>query len=488
MVDQTLQVSGGIGGVTAHYEDMLTYAQALDRLAREVADRLGAVQTVAVNGDLLASAPLSPVTAGRVTAQVLASTTGPHGMAVTAARLQAASLSLRVAVTAYRSLDEAQEQLVWLAEAAAAPPALLLTAGAELPRAVWDIRTGDLEHLLTIPGLTAQNVLDLLYANPWLVDGVIRDAPLLMGGLAGVVGLAGTALLSSWTMGTEGSPFPPANLAQSSADLIAIAGMFGLLRDGTGRAKPAGPPGAPNPRAAPLPDSISGLFDGIGSLGREPGTARVFAVTGDDGVRRWVVQLPGTQEWSPAAGENPVDLTNNLRLMAGQQTAQNDAIRDAMRQAGIARGEPVLLAGHSQGGITAASLAADTATRAEFTITHVVTGGSPIAGFDIPPDVTVLAVEHEQDAVPRLDGADNPDRPTWATVVRDPTGLVTRNGGPVDTTMESHDTAAYADTGHLIDASSDPSLAAVRTTIAPFLIREPAAATVQVFHMTRSPG
>jgi hypothetical protein len=446
------------------------------------------VQTVAVNGDLLASAPLSPVTAGRVTAQVVASTTGPHGMAVTAARLQAASLSLRVAVTAYRSLDEAQEQLVWLAEAAAAPPAVLLTAGAELPRALWDIRTGDLEHLLTIPGLTVQNVLDLLYANPWLVDGVIRDAPLLMGGLAGVAGLAGTALLSSWTMGTEGSPFPPANLAQSSADLVAIAGMFGLLRDGTGQAKPAGPPGAPDPERVAMPDSVAALFTGIGSLAEKPATVRVFAVNGADGVRRWVVQLPGTQEWSPVAGENPVDLANNLRLVAGQQTAQNDAIRDAMRQAGIGPGEPVLLAGHSQGGISAASLAADNATRAEFTITHVVSGGSPIAGFDIPPDITVLSLEHEQDAVPRLDGADNPDRPTWTTVTRDPTGVPMRKGGSVDAIMESHGTAIYADTGQLVDSSPEPSLAATRASLDPFLTNDASAATVQDFRMIRSTG
>ena len=73
---------------------------------------------------------------------------------------------------------------------------------------------------------------------------------------------------------------------------------------------------------------------------------------------------------------------------------------------GSAPHEPVLLVGHSLGGMEAAALASrDTG----FAITDVVTAGSPTAQVDGFPDgVHVLSLEHHGDVVPLLDGADNP--------------------------------------------------------------------------------
>lgn len=87
-----------------------------------------------------------------------------------------------------------------------------------------------------------------------------------------------------------------------------------------------------------------------------------------------------------------------------------------MAQAGIPSGAPVMLVGHSQGGMSAAALAADSDFRARFNVTQVVTAGAPIARFDVPDSVQVLAVENSHHLVPQLDGGANPDRANVTTM------------------------------------------------------------------------
>lgn len=96
----------------------------------------------------------------------------------------------------------------------------------------------------------------------------------------------------------------------------------------------------------------------------------------------------------------------------------------AMREAGIQRGEDVMLRGHGQSGIAAMALAVDDAVRAEFSVTTVFTGGSPVGRFELPDGVTAISLEHPQDPVPRLDSQMNPDLPGWTTVSRDLSGVL----------------------------------------------------------------
>jgi hypothetical protein len=51
-------------------------------------------------------------------------------------------------------------------------------------------------------------------------------------------------------------------------------------------------------------------------------------------------------------------------------------------------------------------------------VESIVTGGSPIARLDIPSSVWVLALEHNQDVVPMLDGREYPDQPDVMTIER----------------------------------------------------------------------
>jgi hypothetical protein len=468
MTSDALDVSGGAGGVTAKYDDMLSAAAGLEQIANGLTDREPMIGAVVRNGDLIESTVLAPVTAAQVSAQVAAATIGPNGLVVAAATMKATALTLTVAVDAYRRLDDALALATTGGQAAGAPLALWGLLQRQGLRAMGDLLLRDYAGLMQLPGLAADDAANLLYNNPWIVDGVITDAPALMWMLAAAGGPVGTGVLSYWTSSREGAGFPPADVSEATGDLLAFGGAFGLFQAGTPGVTQLGAPQVVDPNRMTAPTSLKTTMAGVGELGGQKGTIRIFDVPQADGSRRWVVQIPGTQEWSPTAGTNPVDLTNNLRLMAGQQTEQNEAIRQAMRQAGISPGEPVMLAGHSQGGITAASLAADPATRTEFAVTNVYTGGAPIARFPIPDDVSVLSVEHNQDAVPRLDGRDNPDRPGWVTVNRDPTGVINKHGDPVASTPETHDSYIYTDTAGLIDQSTDPTIVRQRQSFQPF--------------------
>ena len=182
---------------------------------------------------------------------------------------------------------------------------------------------------------------------------------------------------------------------------------------------------------------------------------------GEDGTttRSWTVDIRGTQSF--AIGQSgPQDMTTNLQGVAGMASDQLDAIKEAMDAAGIAPGEAVEFAGHSQGGIMAAQLAADPAVRARYNVVSVVTAGSPTATV-APSDVSVLSYENSGDIVPGLDG--NATRGEGVTTVRfhDYEAMA----HPEDPVPSSHSVPLYVDeirsTLDAARASSDPGLSAL---------------------------
>ena len=162
--------------------------------------------------------------------------------------------------------------------------------------------------------------------------------------------------------------------------------------------------------------------------GLDGGRVRVVEVARGDGGSAWVVVVPGTQEWSPHPGVNPFDLTTDVRAVAGDATLAAAGVAAALqvargRAGGRSRaGDPLLLVGHSQGGILAAALASDPAFTRRNRVTHVVTSGSPVGLIPVPTTTAVLSVERGDDPVPRLDLSPNPDRPSWVTVRTPSTG------------------------------------------------------------------
>jgi len=158
-------------------------------------------------------------------------------------------------------------------------------------------------------------------------------------------------------------------------------------------------------------DSLSDLVSANGttdSMGGESSTAiDIKEVVGPDGSTHWVVSLPSTQAWEfgPSSGAMN-DRDNNLALMLDNplfRTQYERAVLDAMQQAGIPAGSDVVLTGFSQGGIMAANLAADSSF--PYNPIGVVTNGSPVDNFHVPPNVPVYAFQHATDVVPMLDGS-----------------------------------------------------------------------------------
>lgn len=182
---------------------------------------------------------------------------------------------------------------------------------------------------------------------------------------------------------------------------------------------------------------------------------------GDDGVttRSWTVDIRGTQSF--AIGQTgPQDMTTNLQGVAGMSSDQLVAIKEAMNAAGISPEEAVEFAGHSQGGIMAAQLAADPTVRARYNVVSVVTAGSPTATI-APSDVPVLSYENSGDIVPGLDG--NATRGDNVTTVRFHDYEATCHAD--DPVPCSHSAPLYVDEiRSTLDAarvSSDPGLGAL---------------------------
>lgn len=155
-----------------------------------------------------------------------------------------------------------------------------------------------------------------------------------------------------------------------------------------------------------------------------------------DGSVSWVVVVPGTSDWG-MGGTDPQDLLTNLQAVGGAPTDMETAVVTAMRQAGVQPGEAVGIYGHSQGAVTAVNIAGDPAVNGQFNITHVLTAGGPVAGADIPPDVTALHLENTSDAVTALDASSNPVGANRLTVVLDTQGT--------DLEAYPHGALVYAD-------------------------------------------
>lgn len=140
------------------------------------------------------------------------------------------------------------------------------------------------------------------------------------------------------------------------------------------------------------------------------GHVRITTVTKADGSTAYIVNTPGTEEWVPGS-DNPLDTTGNLRTINGDSSAGTEAVWDAMEKAGIPPGAPVLMAGHSQGGMINQALMSDPRFMERFSVTHAVSYGSPVDSMPDTSGVRQLHLQHEGDVVPRVDLGNAP-KPT----------------------------------------------------------------------------
>jgi Lipase (class 3) len=465
-----ISVSGGSGGIGARYEDIVFHSQQMSQTSQALLGLSDDAGRLVFNDSLVASVLLCPVEAADAEAALIAATTGPDGLLPTGMAIGATALVARGAVEAYGAADAA---LAATADALAAAGGFVV--GMALPGLLAIGAVGAAGVLTMNPALAAyvhshrlqlaDAAMTTIYDNPWLLEGATQLSPTMLQGtafsLAALLGPQGVPLLSA----ASGGQWPTTDYESSVSGLQSLAGVLGLLRDSGGFEVNE----VPDSESWRSPNSVQGVFDAQSELGGQEGVVQISTVRGADGVTRYIVQIPGTQDWSPVRGGNVVDLTSNVQLMTQRPAEVERQVIAAMEQAGIPADAPVMLAGHSQGGITAATLSANGYVQNRFTVTSVVTGGSPIGNVDIPDDVSVLSIEHEQDPVPMLDGNDNPDRPNWVTVRRELSAAEgTPDGARAPSVAEAHGTPHYSDTGAIVDRSNDSSISSWRQRNAAF--------------------
>lgn len=438
-----LHVRGGVGGTAVGLDSLDAAARALADVAGEVAVVALRALSVATDPDLVAGSVLSPAT-GRRAEVALADVLGPGGLSGDATALLGLSSAVTAAARGYRDAEAAATRAVELAQ-----DTVMLVVGGLAPEIVVGVLALDALGV-DVAGLLDQAVFD----EPGIAD--------LAGGAEGLVlGLRSNPLTAPFV------PAPPRTQGLTDDQdyeravriLADSAALWGLLSD-RGRARvtaePAPRGGARVPRGV---EDLAADQRNLGDGADYPGHIRVIEVPQERGSA-WIVEISGTQVWDPRADENPFDLTTDVRSMAQDATVLADGVQQALAQAQGASTagatDPVMLVGHSLGGIAAAGLASSPRFTQVHAVTHVVTMGSPVGRLPVPAGIEVLSLEHAQDAVPRLDGQPNPDRATWVTVSKD------LGDSGVDRASQAHDTSMYVDTAALVDGSTDPSVATWR--------------------------
>lgn len=174
------------------------------------------------------------------------------------------------------------------------------------------------------------------------------------------------------------------------------------------------------------------------------------------GETRWGVYVGGTVELAPGASDEPFDIESAVGTVAGEDGAAYRAVLDAMAEAGIDAGDPVAIAGHSQGGLVAAAVAAS----GEYAVDTVVTFGAPSAQVPTVDGIITVAVEHTDDLVPALAGTDAVDDDR--TVVTRDTGSRHQEG---DSLLSAHSIEEYERTARLMDASDDRRMLDLRQAL-----------------------
>ena len=266
-------------------------------------------------------------------------------------------------------------------------------------------------------------------------------------------------------------PFERPTVANGASVLRTLSeGWRSMFRDDL-RVERLGPDRSPGPDLMPPPRSAQDLLRRIDTLyGKQEGnpvphsSIALEELVHDDGRSTWVVTIPGTQ-LGLGNLDTPFSMTSNYDLVQGGVIADSTAlVLAALEDADVGSEDEVVLVGHSQGGMIAASVAALTAGAVagtatsgsgsstagsssagtsgagssgtgtptgagretpsadalpRYRVTHVVTAGSPVGGHVVPAGVLGTHVENPQEAISGLDGRDNPAGPNQVTVSRD---------------------------------------------------------------------
>lgn len=457
-----LRVRGGVGSIAVQVTELLAAATRVGALGRLLIEGAARAAVIAEQVDEDGCDWLDPGGHRGAAEAVEAAIAGPGGARRLGALLIETASKLRSAADSYERADSSfSGRMGLLGDYASASLIPFLAIPAAVSGLIF-------EAGLTVPGLASAGaaadelLARLLVRHPAAIEALTGMVPDVMGALTLSPGLDTghelAELLGVWAglagRVLAGGPW--------FAD-----GRFAAVRVDQATGRPSSPP-----------RGVPGLISRIPEASQYDPEVVIDRVDAPGG-RHWVVLIPGTAGLPPKGGPSPFDGAGALGLAAQRRTAGIDAVVRSMRALHIPRGEPVLIAGHSQGGMIAAAMAADPVVAAEFSITHLVTAGSPIGETPIPDSVQVLSIEHLEDAIPRLDSAANPDRANWTTIA-----------APAlcagDHVWSAHALSRYAVTAGWVGASKDPSVQAWASSARGFFDSPGSTATSWTIHVRRA--
>ncbi len=480
-----LDVTGGSHGMTVASEHALGLADDYDGAGDRMREWATSDGRVLLDGDLLESALLSPLTFAEAEAAVLAATSGPDGVLVASVVWETDALTIRVAVRATqltdelvaRAMDRLDHDLGYVVGSTVTTTlpelALPLLVGGGALVLIWSQLPDDTQAELE--GRTLDEVQEWLDQHPEAVQHIVNGGGGLLEGL--------------WDGLSPAGPFGPGPDTPDTESAAAL--LAGLYADGHALTTPTT---LTVPGSEVRPADLAALLHHLSAVNdlsapghpENNGTVEIQTIAAADGSVRHIVYLPGTDDLTttPWSQDGDVrDLGTNLLLLGSQDNAYQQGILDAMGQAGIRPGEPVALVGHSQGGMAAAAiLSQSSAQGSPYTVTTVVTAGSPTAYVDgFPPGSHVLSLENQGDVVPLMDGADNADSAEQVTV---------RFDDHETSVGANHDLGHYVTGAGAVEASQDDSIREQLANLDAQGFTGPAEGqevTSQVFQVTRGP-
>lgn len=420
------------------YDRMMRLADLFDSTGEEMRVRAQLGAQVLGDEDVAESAELARNTFTTAEEDILAATSGKHGLLSRSIELDADALIVRATVLTYRWIDELQYAAYRTLGSIAGRAIGYLAPEVELGGAV--VSAGLIEtDALDRDGLAAY-LNELADNNPELMEHVTSGGGGLLDSLqmrslltAGVMGGPDGAAAARGGLRAAGvEPFPH----DAMSALRDIAGAF---EDGAedGAEDESAAEAAATTAEGAVPRNIEELMATLDSLGAGVTVQKLAA-------GRYIAYLAGQE--TRRAGEGP------LRLVGGDHSAYAaevvGRIEAAVNGDGNAR---VMLVGSAQGGVTAAEIAAEAASD-KFVIDQVVTAGAPSAQVPrIPAETNVLSLEDRSDPVALLGSLINAGVTNRLTVVFD--------GGETD------GGSIYVAGGRAADTATHPELRAAITRI-----------------------
>lgn len=208
------------------------------------------------------------------------------------------------------------------------------------------------------------------------------------------------------------------------------------------------------------PSSIAELASRMPNTSARGPQITVEKYATENGDPSYIVYLGGTVDMNAVPEGEAFDMTSNVESMSAGDGASYRAAVEAMRDAGIRPGDPVLEVGYSQGGLLAVQLEQS----GDYNVQGVVTLGSPVGQLETT--APTLAIAHTEDLVPALGGLDTASGDDRVLVRRT---LYDDAPTPTGDAFPSHDLDAYRETAGLVDASKDPRVEKFIDGAAPFL-------------------